>query len=194
MRKRLTSRRHKALCRSATAMVLLGLLILSGQCTLTPTQSLRDLEDRLGTGRVEVLRQETDWHWNLQNDYSACTVQLAGNENAVLLAAHGLYLRGGGWRSIPWDTTVIDCSGNRALYAGYDGACLFGQVKDPSAAVLYVEGPGANRATLPESTWITRNGCRFFFLPIDKEKRGGPLAVAVCDGGGVELDRRQLVG
>ncbi|MBP3485718.1 MAG: hypothetical protein J6J81_02665, partial [Oscillospiraceae bacterium] len=56
---------------------------------------------------------------------------------------------------------------------------LFGQVKDPSAAVLYVEGPGANRATLPESTWITRNGCRFFFLPIDKEKRGGPLAVAV---------------
>lgn len=193
MKKKLESRRRKALRRCVTALVLLELLALSGQYTLTPARSLRELEDRLGTGRMEVLWQEPEWPTGRSDDYRARCTQLAGNENAVALVTHGLRPLQGGWRSIPWDSMVIDCSGGDGLYAGWDGTHLFGQVKLPEAVSLTVEGPGNRSAVLPENTWFTADGCRFFLLTVPREQSGGPITVTACGSGGEVLASRRVV-
>lgn len=181
-RKRLPTRRREAIRHAALALILLlaaqNLLHLG---RLLPIQAIRETEEREGVYGTEVLRRS--WEPDI---YKTSLFYLTANENALLLGdAHLTYL---GW--MPQFGAALDCSGGEPLYAaertvsrfGREGTKFFfyGRADDPAIETVelslrYISGYDEERAeniyrehirlTVPEESWIEKDGRRYFLLP-----------------------------
>lgn len=206
----LPSRRRRTLRRiliAAIALFLVNRIMLVG--LLFPIQAIRHNEERMGTGRTEVIHRyrEPEFLW----DFLA---YLTENENTVMLSGARLTLYG--WMDsfgVP-----VDCTEEASIYGGWwtmsrrQGQSLFyvfGRVADPDVARLEVQAQyedletdevvrrTAFSWTSEREDWEEKDG-RYYFLfqkyPVDWSEYRSPIyPVAIgYDKEGNELTRVEL--
>lgn len=181
----LPSRRRRALRRiliAAAALFLVNHILLVG--LLFPIQAIRHNEERMGTGRTEVVRRS--WDPGFLWDFLA---YLTGNENAVMLS-------GARWTLYGWMDSFgvpVDCTEEVPIHGGWwsmnwkrgpSKFYVFGRIDDPDIDFLKVtvrhngeppEEKNVWRAWgfewgLPREDFIEKDGQSYFLLnryPVD---------------------------
>lgn len=167
-KERLSSRRRRSLRRvliAAAAVLLVNRIFLVG--LLFPIQAVRHNEERMGTGRTEVIRRE--WDPGFRWDFLA---YLTKNENAVMLSGARLTLYG--WMDsfgVP-----LDCTKEAPIHGGiwflnwgkWSMIYVFGRVDDPDITKLHIqwtiEGDEDSDMWTVSKTgeWIEEDGRRYF--------------------------------
>lgn len=205
-KKKLESRRHKALRRCGTALSLLVILALLGDFALTPGMSRRQLERELGTGELTVLWQDVRWTGSVLH-----VAQIAGNERAMVSADYLLHpLRG--WQYLRYNTDTLDSSGGGEVHIGDDDAYyagepgfFYGRVspetdklrirglsarKDPSAGGIVWTEQGC--VTVEREDFREKAGLTWFKVSAPEEWTRERVVAEALDGAGAVLGRREI--
>ena len=180
-RGKLPTRKRGAMRHAARALILLLVVqYLLHVGLLLPIQAIHMAEEREGVRGTRVLRRL--WEPDI---YKSTLFYLSASEDAVVLSDARLTFLG--W--LPQFGTALDCTGSAPLHAaersvsqsGKPGRHMFfyGRVDDPAIETVelslrYISGYGRggekNRfevavlLTVPEESWIERNGRRYFLL------------------------------
>jgi len=204
---RVETRKHKALRRTLACLFLLAALAGLRLYAFTPMQSVRQVEEKMGTGQTRVVRRMSGEKWN-EWDY------LTANDNAILLSKvsfHPLVGWNGGAMS------VLDCDGlgdfqARAMTWRIGGeqftrVMVYGRTKSPEAQGIRVEGhwneTDERTRNLPEvklsggpELWTDKDGWRYFYMEKRiPDTRNGEMAYPewmtadLLDGAGNTLGR-----
>ena len=105
------NRRKQALFRIAFLIPLVVLLLLTRQYGFTRDHALREVEERLGCGPTEVIRELGE----LPIGDRGWEMFLAANDNALILSGRAFHL-GSGWQY--YGSPVVDCSLGEPVAAG----------------------------------------------------------------------------
>lgn len=180
-REKLPTRKREALRHAVRALILLLVVqYLLHIGLLLPIQAIHMAEEREGVRGTRVLRRL--WEPDI---YKSSLFYLSASEDAVVLS--DAYLTFLGW--LPQFGTALDCTGSAQLYAAERNVSrneepgrhmfFYGRVDDPAIETVelslrYISGYGRegekNRyeeavlLTVPEESWIERNGRRYFLL------------------------------
>lgn len=206
-RKRLPSRKRRALRRLAWALAALMLANHLGIGYLLPSQAIGAEEERQGTGRTWTV--EHRWVPEL---YRTHRFYLRENEDAVLLG--DTYFSLLGWE--PLFGCALDCTQEAPVYAalhhiGRDGKvleCYFGRIDDPAIEtvgisiqeVTYNQGREVRtelrRLTAGREDLLARDGRTFFWLieaapELETERATRPVLIAY-DGDGTVVTEFEI--
>ena len=105
------SRRKRALFRILLLILLAGLLFLTKDFAFTRDHVLREVEERLGCGPTEVIRELGE----LPIGDRGWEMFLAANDNTLILSGRAFHL-GSGWQY--YGSSVVDCSLGEPVAAG----------------------------------------------------------------------------
>lgn len=204
-REKLSSRRKRTLRRvliAAAAVLLVNYVFRIG--LLFPIQAIRHNEERMGTGRTEVIRRDWDprFHWDF-------VTYLTKSENIVMLSGARLtYL---GW--MDGSGRVVDCAEEAPIHGGTwflnwgkrSVIYVFGRVDDPDVVELRIQWTieGDEQSDMWElsktSEWIEEDGRRYFLCSygngnaadyrvpqvVGYDQERNEVARVELDGGGV---------
>lgn len=165
---KMSSRRRRALRRvlvAAAALLMMNYVFRLG--LLFPIQAIRQNEERMGTGRTEVIRR--DWDPSFRWDFVA---YLTKSEDLVMLSGARLtYL---GW--IDGFGRVVECGTEAPIHGGtwflnwgkWSMIYVFGRVDDPDITELriqwtIVDDEDAEMWDVSKTgEWIEEDGRRYF--------------------------------
>lgn len=167
-RKRMLSRKRRAFRRiliALAALFLVNRIFLIG--LLFPIQAVRHCEERMGTGRTEVIRR--DWDPSFRWDF---VTYLTKSENIVMLSGARLTLYG--W--MEGFGSVVDCTEEASIHGGTwflnwgtrAMIYVFGRVDDPDITELRIQWTieGDEQSDMwnvsKTSEWIEEDGRRYF--------------------------------
>ena len=105
------NRRKRALFRILLLILLAGLLLLTKDFAFTRDHVLREVEERLGCGPTEVIRELGE----LPIGDRGWEMFLAANDNTLILSGRAFHL-GSGWQY--YGSSVVDCSLGEPVAAG----------------------------------------------------------------------------
>lgn len=191
-KKRLTTRKRRALRRVLILLILVIASWVLGSYGYLPSDNLRELEEMQGVGRMEVLRRI----WNPATDGWNRMVYLSVNENAVMLS--GCFWNPfEGWTGSTY--SIIDCSKEEVpvhslihleTRDGEDGKRItnapvrtYGRVDDPDVEVielrLWITEDGRERRQIAvqrseRKDWMQLNGRTYFLMQTDRLEWEGP--------------------
>lgn len=197
-RKRMLSRKRRAFRRILIALAALFLVnhfLLIG--LLFPIQAVRHCEERMGTGRTNLVRR--DWAPEI---YKTGLVYLTENEKVTMLSAVRLSFYG--WTEVYG--VPLDCTVEGPIHGGWwtlyrkeepSQFYVFGRIDDPDIDRLNIlwtiEGDGDSDMWVVSDSgeWMERDGRRYFLCSFGNANAAAykfPLVVG-CDEAGKEIAR-----